>query len=157
MGHAERVKDRLIRAVRGAAVGVLVGGALTAASACGQNSGCVHTAIAVAPGRLVSETTPLTLRATLTSDGKPLPQFRLAFSLVATGPPSLVGKSGKMLNLLGYAFTDANGVALYRIPGGVTAVKLPGTQIVGYEAGLTTANPINDKYYCDVHSSAPLT
>ena len=148
---------RLTRIVRAAAVGVLLLGALTAAAACGQNSGCVHTAISVAAARLSGPTEPMTLRATLTSDGTPLARFRLTFSLVATGPPSLVGKSGRMLNLLGYATTDTDGVAAYALLRGVAAVTLPGTQIVGYEAGLTTANPINGKQYCDTHSSAPLS
>lgn len=135
------------------AAGVLLMGTL-AASACGQNSGCVHTAIAVAPVHLVSPSAPLTMHATLTSDGAPLARFRLTFSLVLTGPASLVGKSGKMLDLQGYAFTDTAGVASYTIPDGVGAVVLPGETPVGYEAGLTTANPINGKQYCDVHAAA---
>lgn len=136
-----------------AAAGVLLTSTFAAAG-CGQNSGCVHTAIAVSPVHLSSHTAPVTMHATLTSDGTPLAKFRLTFSLVLTGPPSLVGKSGKMLDLLGYAFTDGAGVASYTIPDGVDAVVLPGESPVGYEAGLTTANPINGKQYCDVHAAA---
>jgi hypothetical protein len=156
LGHADGVTGRLVRALHVATAGVLLAGTLAAVSACGQNSGCVHTAISVQPAHLRSQTAPLTLHATLTSDGTPLPSFRLSFFLVLTGPTTLVGKSGQTLDLLGYGFTDPKGVASYTIPDGVSGVILPGEHVVGYQVGLTTANPINGKQYCDVHASADL-
>jgi hypothetical protein len=145
------------RVASAATAGALLVGALVGVSACGQNSGCEHTALDLSPAHLVSLTAPLHLQATLTSDGKPLDQFRLAFSLLYTGPTKLVGKSGKTGDLIGYAKTDANGVARFTIPDGVKGVALPGETAVGYEVSLTTANPINGKQYCDVHESSSLS
>jgi hypothetical protein len=157
LGHAERVNRPGRNAVHAASTGALLAGALVGVAACGQNSGCVHTALDVRPVHVTGQKAPLTLRATLTSDGAPLARFRLAFSLVFTGPTALVGKSGKTGDLVGYSMTNANGVATYRIPGGAAAVALPGEHAVGYSVSLTSANPINGKQYCDVHESASFT
>jgi hypothetical protein len=154
LGHADPVKSRPVAAA--ATAGALLVGALAGLAACGQNSGCVHTAISVSPVRVAAADKSLHLPAKLTSDGKPLARFRLAFSLVLTGPTQLVGKSGKTGRLLGYAMTGADGVATYTIPDGLNGVVLPKERAVGYEAGLTTANPINGKQYCDVHEDATL-
>lgn len=135
------------------AAGALLGGVLVAVSGC-RDQGCVHTAIAVRPVHFAGAQAPLTLSAQLTSNGKPVPAFRLSFFLTFTGPTQLVGKSGRTGDLLGYATTDAGGMATYRLPSGVAAVALPGERAVGYQVTLTTGNPINGKYYCDAKDSA---
>lgn len=134
--------------------GALLVGALAGVGGCENKSGCVHTAIEVAPLQIRSQHQPMTLRATLTADGKPQPDFRLSFFLQFTGPTKLVGKSGQTDDLVGYAMTNASGVATYDLPRGPAFEGLPGERAVGYEVTLTTGDKINGKYYCDSKDSA---
>jgi hypothetical protein len=154
------VTRRTITAVHAAAASALLVGALVAIAACTaskRNAGCIHTAIDAKPVHLIAQSAPVTLRAQLTGDGKPLPAFRVTFSLVFSGPTKLVGKSGKVANLTGYAKTNADGVAILRLPAGPANEALPGERAVGYEAGITFGNPINGRYYCGSHAGASFT
>lgn len=134
------------------AAGALLVGALVAVTGC-DNNGCVSTALSVRPVHPATSRTPVTLGATLTSDGNPVPGFRLSFFLTFTGPTQLVGKSGQTGDLIGYATTGADGTATRALPAGWGATALPGEQAVGYQVTLTTANKINGKYYCDAKAS----
>lgn len=142
--------------VRLLAAGVLLGGTLVAVAAC-NNKGCVQTEIAVRSMHVASSKTPLTLTASLTRKGKPVPDFRLSFFLSFTGPTQLVGKSGHTGDLIGYATTDANGVARRQLRSGWASAALPGETAVGYQVTLTTGNPINGEDYCDAKASASFT
>ena len=148
--HADGVRNRLLRL--GAAVAV--GAGMLTATGCGQDSGCEHTALELVPATFTGLDDPLTLRATLTSDGAPLADFRLIFSAVVTGPKDLVGKSGQALSRLAYVMTDTNGVATYTTSSGIGEQLLPMQTPIGYDVSLITANPINGKYYCDTRESA---
>ena len=136
---------------------MVLGASMLAVAGCGQNSGCVHTALELRSLPLASQNAPITLYARLTSDGDPLAAFRLSFFLTFTGPTKLVGKSGKTGDLVGYATTGDDGVANFRLPSGPAAEGLPGETAIGYMVSLTTANPINGKQYCDVHTDAQFT
>jgi hypothetical protein len=140
-----------------AAASALLGGALVAVSGCTAtkgNAGCIHTAVSVKPVHLVSQTAPLTLQAKLTGDGRPLPKFRVSFFLTFAGPTKLVGKAGKVDDQVGYATTNAAGVASYRLERGPADQALPGERAVGYAVSLTLGNPINGRYYCGSHAAA---
>jgi hypothetical protein len=154
-GHADLVIRR--RALSAATTSALLAGALVSVAGCDQNSGCVHTALSLTPTRVSAPDAPLRLPAKLSSDGSPLADFRLAFSIVLAGPTQMVGRSGRTGRLMGYAMTDAAGRATYTVPDGVDGVVLPREHAVGYSVSLTTANPIGGKQYCDVHQEAPLT
>ncbi len=146
-----------MKAARAAAASALLVSALAVGGCSGskRNADCVHTAIDVAPVHLAAQTSPVTLRARLTGDGKPLAKFRLAFSITFSGPTKLVGKAGQVDDQVGYATTNADGVATYRLPGGPAGEALPQETGVGYTVGLTLGNPINGRYYCGSHASAP--
>lgn len=131
--------------------------AVAGCTASKRDAGCTDTAIAVKSVHLVSQTAPLALRARLTGEGQPLPAFRVQFFLVFAGPTRLVGKSGKVANLTGYATTNADGVATFKLPGGPANEALPGERAVGYEVGLTLGNPIKGRYYCGSHADASFT
>jgi hypothetical protein len=156
--------DRLIAARTRAAytvtaIALLVGAVVVVAgcSASKRNAGCIHTAVEARSVPLAGQTSPVTLRGRLTGDGKPLAGFRVSFSLVFTGPTKVVGKAGRMSNQIGYASTDADGVATYRLGGGPAGQALPGLRAVGYEVGITFGNPIKGRYYCGSHASASFT
>jgi hypothetical protein len=157
---ADGVIPKNITAAQAAAASALLGGALVAAGGCTaskRNAGCVHTSIELKPVHLVSQTAPLTLRATLTGDGKPLPAFRLQFFLTYAGPTKLVGRSGKVDNLTGYATTNADGVATFKLGHGPAGEALPDERGVGYTVRLTLGNPIKGRYYCGSDASASFT
>jgi hypothetical protein len=135
-------------------------GALAVVAGCGLNrdsGGCIHTALKLQPVHLVSPTAPLALRARLTGDGKPLAGFRLSFFLVFTGPTKLVGESGKLPNLSGYATSDSAGNATFRLAGGAAHVALPGEKAIGYQVRFTIAKPIDHQEYCTSFAEATFT
>ena len=135
-------------------------GALAVVSGCGLNGdsgGCVHTTLKLQPVHLVSQSAAVTLPARLTGDGRPLARFRLSFFLVFTGPTKLVGRSGKLPNLSGYATTDATGAAAFRLAGGPAQVALPGETAIGYQVRFTIAEPVDHKSYCPSFAEATFT
>jgi hypothetical protein len=149
-----------IRAAQAAVASALLASALVAVGGCTDSKGkqgCVHTALAVDSVQLTGQSAPLVLRATLTGDGKPLPRFRLQFFLTFAGPTKLVGKAGEIDNLTGYANTDADGVATFRLANGPAGVALPGERGVGYTVRLTLGNPIGGRYYCGSSAHASFT
>jgi hypothetical protein len=145
------------KAARAVTASALLASALVVVGCTGSKSkaGCIDTAIDVSPVHVASQTSPVTLRGRLTGDGKPLPNFRLAFSVTYSGPTKLVGKAGKVDNQIGYAMTNADGVATFRLARGPAGEALPDETGVGYTVGLTLGNPINGRYYCGSHASAP--
>jgi hypothetical protein len=157
---ADGVIPKKTSAAQAVAASALLVGALVAVSGCTaskRNAGCIHTAIAARSVPIASQTAPLTLQARLTGDGKPLAQFRAEFFLVFTGPTELVGESGKLANLTGYATSNADGIATFRLARGPAQEALPEERAVGYEVRLTFGNPIKGRYYCGSHAAASLT
>jgi hypothetical protein len=143
-------------AVKAAAASALLVGALVAVGGCtARKDGghCTHTKLTVKPVHLVSQTAPLSLQATATGGGQPLPAFRVQFFLTFAGPTKLVGQSGKVDNLTGYATTNSTGVANFRLTKGPAGVALPGERAVGYTVRLTFGNPINGVTYCGSSAS----
>jgi hypothetical protein len=135
-------------------------GALAVVAGCGNNpdkGDCVHTSLALKPAHLTSQTAPLKLHARLTGDGKPLARFRLSFFLVFTGPTRLVGTSGKLPNLSGYATTDAAGNATFELGGGPADIALPGERAIGYQVRFTIAKPVDHQEYCGSFAESTFT
>jgi hypothetical protein len=145
------------KAARAATASALLASALVVVGCTSSkgNAGCIHTAVEVTPVHLAGQSSPVTLQGRLTGDGKPLADFRVAFSLTYSGPTKLVGKAGKVDDLIGYAKTNADGVATYQLRGGPAGEALPGETGVGYTVGITFGNPIEGRYYCGSHAGAP--
>ncbi|MFE7216347.1 hypothetical protein ACFU93_42165 [Streptomyces sp. NPDC057611] len=135
-----------LAAVLALAAAVLPGGA----AGC-SGSTCTDTSLAAGPAKASGPSEPLTLKARLTADGKPVAGARVLFGVSLKGPGSYEGSSDH------WATTSADGVAQVRLPGGVAALGLSGSRVTGYEVWFQPANPVTGVDYCWSSAKAPLT
>lgn len=141
----------------GAAALCLVGAVVAAGCGIEPGSGqCQATSLTAPPVGLASAEAPLTLTATLTSEGRPVAGASITFfSLTTPAAGSPGGPAGG--SNLGKATTGADGVARLVRRGGTTGLLLPSERLVGYQADFTPLEKIDDVQYCKARVDAPLT
>ena len=143
----------LRRAILVLVVVAAIGGACGIEPGSGQ---CRETTLLADPVTVTDPLAPLTLTATLTSEGKPVAGADISFATLTTGTPNLpAGARGG--RHIGKATTGDNGVARYVREEGIDGLLLPGEQLTGYQAGFTPLRKIDGVQYCKARDDAPMT
>jgi hypothetical protein len=116
------------------------------------SNGCKDTDIAVQPVALDSLSSPLSLQAKVTMGAQPVSKERVTFRIVGHD-----GQRRALMDTLGYATTDADGVATLQKSAGIADVSITfgkGGVLTGYRAefdGNGTTDRVKDKsipFYC---------
>ena len=122
-----------------------------AGGACGIEPGsgqCRETTLLADPVTVTDPLAPLTLTATLTSDGEPVAGADISFATLTAGTPNLpAGARGG--RHIAKATTGDDAVARYVRAEGIDGLLLPGEQLTAYQAdfrsgrstGSSTARP----------------
>jgi hypothetical protein len=122
---------------------------VTALPGCGGN-GCVGTSLKLRPVSAAGPHSPVTLRARLTANGKPVAGAKVLIRVtLKTSVQSSTGADQTVR-------TGTDGVAEWHIKGGLGSVGLSGDRVTGYEAHFEPYNKVKGVHYCWAHGSAPL-
>ncbi|SCF16844.1 hypothetical protein GA0074695_3942 [Micromonospora viridifaciens] len=129
--------------------------AVSGSAGCGTEPGsrsCTVTTISIQDVRVTDPLAPLTLTATVTANGRPLPGADLAY-FIAVGRPGerTVG------HVVGQATTDDDGVARYVRKHGVDGLAFSDERIDRYSVEYSPLNKIDNVQYCRARADARLT
>ena len=137
---------------------LLVATSLVVSAGCGILTGgkiCTDTDLATPPIHFLESQEPLTITATLTSDGAPVAGADVIFFVyrLAAGQAA----SSEVGFNIGSGTTDAGGVARYTRKGGIQGLVHSDERLTGYEAQYRPSANVGGVQYCGARSRGEFT